>query len=135
MLRLNWYVAPLYPAGYFIRNIPFDVSVRLPEGWDYATALETESREGSTVRFKTVSYETLVDSPLFAGKHMTKLDLDPGGRSRVTLNAMADEPEQLVMSEKAVGVLRELVRQADRLFGSLDAQAQHAHAQLPDVGL
>ena len=118
MLRLNWYVAPLYPAGYFIRNIPFDVSVRLPEGWDYATALETESREGSTVRFKTVSYETLVDSPLFAGKHMTKLDLDPGGRSRVTLNAMADEPEQLAMSEKAVSVLRELVRQADRLFGS-----------------
>ncbi|MBU6320253.1 MAG: peptidase M61 [Alphaproteobacteria bacterium] len=118
MLRLNWYVAPLYPAGYFIRNIPFDVSVRLPEGWDYATALETESRNGSTVRFKTVSYETLVDSPLFAGKHMTKLDLDPGGRSRVTLNAMADEPEQLAMSEKAVGVLRELVRQADRLFRS-----------------
>lgn len=116
MMRLNWYVAPLYPAGYFTRNIPFDVSVKLPEGWDYATALETESRDGSVVRFKRVSYETLVDSPLFAGRHMTKLDLDPGGRSRVTLNAMADQPDQLIMTDAIETTLRELVRQADCLF-------------------
>jgi predicted metalloprotease with PDZ domain len=118
MMRLNWYVAPLYPAGHFIRAIDFDVSVKLPQGWDYATALETESETDGVIDFKTVSYETLVDSPLFAGKHMKKWELDASGKSRVTLNAMADTPDQLAADEKALGALRNLVAQADKLFGA-----------------
>ncbi|MDZ4761445.1 MAG: peptidase M61 [Alphaproteobacteria bacterium] len=118
MLRLNWYVAPLYPAGYFARRIKFDVSVKLPPGWDYATALETDSTAAGFVRFKTASYETLVDSPLIAGKHMKKWDLDPGGRSRVTLNAMADTPGELDAEDGHVTVLRNLVKQGDKLFGA-----------------
>ena len=43
------------------------------------------------MKFKTASWETVIDSPLFAGKYMRKYDLDPGGRSRVTLNTMGDE--------------------------------------------
>ena len=45
MLRLNWYIGALYPAGHFARKVNFDVSVKLPQGWDYATALETASTE------------------------------------------------------------------------------------------
>jgi predicted metalloprotease with PDZ domain len=80
MLRLNWYVAALYPAGHFARQINFDVTVRLPQGWDYATALETASTSGGRIRFRTTSWETVIDSPLFAGRYMKKWDLDPGGR-------------------------------------------------------
>ncbi|MEY4784429.1 MAG: hypothetical protein RIR41_2364 [Pseudomonadota bacterium] len=118
MLRLNWYIGALYPAGHFARKISFDVSVKLPAGWDYATALETASKSGDMVKFKTASWETVIDSPLFAGKYMRKFDLDPGGRSRVTLNAMGDEPGQVNPPAEVIEVHRNLVKQADKLFGA-----------------
>ena len=118
MLRLNWYIGALYPAGHFARKVSFDVSVKLPAGWDYATALETASKSGDTVKFKTASWETVIDSPLFAGKYMRKFDLDPGGRSRVTLNAMGDEPGQVNPPAEVIEVHRNLVKQADKLFGA-----------------
>lgn len=118
MLRLNWYVAALYPAGYFARQIPFEVSVKLPAGWDYATALETISSSNGVVRFKTDSWETVIDSPLIAGKYMRKYDLDPDGRSRVTLNAVGDEAKLVEADSGIVEVMRNLVRQADKLYGA-----------------
>lgn len=118
MLRLNWYIGALYPAGYYSRRVNFDVTVKLPQGWDYATALETASSSNGVVKFKTADWETVIDSPLFAGKYMRKFDLDPGGRSRVTLNAMGDEPGQVDPSPEIIQVLRNLVAQADKLYGA-----------------
>ena len=118
MLRLDWYATALYPAGYFTRQIPLDVSLRLPDGWQFGTALDVASGNATNIHFKTVSFETLVDSPVIAGKNFRKIDLDPGGRSRVTLNVMADEPEFLDASPKVLEIHRELVRQADKLYGA-----------------
>jgi len=118
MLRLNWYIGALYPAGYYSRRVNFDVTVKLPQGWDYATALETASSSNGVVKFKTADWETVIDSPLFAGKYMRKFDLDPGGRSRVTLNAMGDEPGQVDPSPEIIQILRNLVAQADKLYGA-----------------
>jgi predicted metalloprotease with PDZ domain len=118
MLRLNWYIGALYPAGHYARKVNFDVSVKLPPGWDYATALETASVADGVVHFKTASWETVIDSPLFAGKYMRKYDLDPGGRSRVTLNVMGDEAAQADASSEIIQVHRNLVVQADKLFGA-----------------
>ena len=118
MLKLNWYIAALYPAGHYTRKVNFDVSVKLPQGWDYATALETASSANGVVKFKTADWETVIDSPLFAGKYMRKFDLDPGGRSRVTLNVMGDEPGQIDPSPEIIQVNRNLVAQADKLYGA-----------------
>ena len=118
MLRLNWYIAALYPAGHFARRVDFDVSVKLPPGWDYATALDTDTEADGVIRFRRATWETVIDSPLFAGRYMRKFDLDPGGRSRVTLNVMGDEPGQVDPSSDIVDVHRNLVVQADRLFGA-----------------
>jgi predicted metalloprotease with PDZ domain len=118
MLRLNWYATALYPAGYFTRQIQVEARLKLPDGWQFGTALDVASTNGSSTTFKPVSFETLVDSPVFAGKHFKKVDLDPGGRSRVTLNIMADEPEYLEISPQVLEIHRELVRQADKLYGA-----------------
>jgi predicted metalloprotease with PDZ domain len=118
MLRLNWYATALYPAGYFARQIPVEAILKLPEGWQFGTALEVAATRGPRTTFKTVSFETLVDSPVIAGKHFRKVELDPGGRSRVTLNVMADEPAFLEVSPKVIQIHQELVRQADRLYGA-----------------
>jgi predicted metalloprotease with PDZ domain len=118
MLRLNWYIGALYPAGHFSRKVNFDVSVKLPSGWDYATALETASKSGDTVKFKTASWETVIDSPLIAGRYMRKYDLDPGGRSRVTLNTMGDEAGQVDARPDVLQTMRSLVQQMDKLYGA-----------------
>jgi predicted metalloprotease with PDZ domain len=117
MLNLQWGAMALYPADYFTRQIPVAASVRLPEGWQLATGLETAS-EGATTTFKPTSFETLVDSPIFAGRYFKRFDLDPGGKVPVRLNVMADRPELLEATPEQIEAHRALVRQAYRLFGS-----------------
>ena len=85
MMNVQWFALALYPAGHFTRQIQIEPSIRLPSGWSFGTALETQS-SGEVTTFKPVSFETLMDSPMFAGRYFKKLDLDPGGRSRVSLN-------------------------------------------------
>jgi len=43
MLNLQWNSVVLYPAGYFVRQITVEPSVKLPDGWQFATALEPQS--------------------------------------------------------------------------------------------
>lgn len=118
MLRLQWYATALYPAGHFTRRIMVQPSVTLPAGWKFGVALDEASRRGDTVTFKPVTFETLADSPMFAGKHYRQIDLDPGGRSPVKLNIVADAPEYLEASDRVIEIHRELVRQADKLYGA-----------------
>ncbi len=118
ILRLNWYAVALYPAGYFSRRINVDAAIALPAGWKFGTALDVKTTSDNVVAFATVSFETLLDSPLLAGKHFRKIELDPNGRSRVTLNVTADEPDLLEAKPGIVEIHRELVRQADLLFGA-----------------
>src|SRR5215467_6429244 len=40
MLNLQWLSMVLYPAGHFARQITVEPSVRLPDDWQFATALE-----------------------------------------------------------------------------------------------
>jgi predicted metalloprotease with PDZ domain len=114
----EWIALALYPAGYYTRRIQVEASLRLPAGWSYATALETASAVGGLVRFKPVDFDTFVDSPVFAGRHFRQFDLDPGGRSPVRLNVVADSPELLEAKPEQIDKHRALVRQADRLFGA-----------------
>jgi predicted metalloprotease with PDZ domain len=118
MLSLEWNAVALYPAGYFTRDILFQASVRLPPGFTPATALETEGREGDVVRFKPTPFNTLVDSPLIAGRYFRRLDLDPGGPAQVSLDVIADKPADLAATEPEIAAHRALVTQAYALFGS-----------------
>ena len=118
MLSLEWIDLALYPAGYFARQIPVTASVRLPEGWQFATALETASTDGGVTTFKTVSFDTLVDSPMVAGRYFKRLDLDPGGGAPAHLDVVADRAELLEVAPDQLEAHRALVRQAYKLFGS-----------------
>jgi predicted metalloprotease with PDZ domain len=114
MLNLEWNAVALYPAGYYVRQIQVESSVKLPDGWKAATALEVASQEGATVHFKQVSFDTLVDSPIFAGANVRVETLAPG----VRLNIVADQPEQLAATEEQIQLHRNLVTQAVKLFGA-----------------
>ena len=118
MLNLQWNAVALYPAGYFARQIIVEASVRLPEGWEFATALETAASRGDTTMFKPVSLETLADSPIFAGRYFKRLDLDPGGSAPVHLNIVADRADLLEVKPEQLEAHRAMVQQAYKLYGS-----------------
>jgi len=121
IVGVQWNQVVLYPAGHDASRVMVKPTLTLPQGWSYATALETESRNAA-IAFKPVNLETLVDSPLFAGRYLKTFDLDPGaaaaGRPPVRLNVVADREASLGAKPEQIGAHRKLVQQADRLFGS-----------------
>lgn len=118
IVDLAWNTVLMYPAGFFSRDIPFDVTLKLPPGWKYATALETASEEGATVKFKRTALNTLVDSPLYAGTHFKRIDLSPSPTNIVRLNVFADEEKDLDVSSDALEKHKNLAVEAGKLFQS-----------------
>jgi len=118
ILGVQWISTTLYPAGYVARGINVQANLKLPAGWQYATALETDNRAGDEVHFRTSDLETLMDSPLFAGRYSKRFELDPDGKVRVTLNVFADTPESLDAKPDQIAAHRALVQQAYKLYGS-----------------
>jgi len=113
-----WNEVLMYPAGYFSRGIPFDVTIKLPGGWKYATALETESEQGSTIKFKQTPLNTLVDSPLYAGSYFKRIDLSPSATDIVRLNLFADEEKDLELTPEQLEKHKQLAIEADKLYAS-----------------
>jgi predicted metalloprotease with PDZ domain len=118
IVNLEWNAVVLYPAGYFTRRITVNPSVTLPTEWKMGTALEIDSENSGATTFKSVPLNTLVDSPIFAGKYFERFDLDPGGKTLVHLNVVADQPDELKASAEQLRAHRDLVQQAYKLFGS-----------------
>jgi predicted metalloprotease with PDZ domain len=115
---LAWNTVAMYPAGYFSRDIQFDPTLKLPAGWKYATALETASENGPTITFKRTPFNTLVDSPLYAGVNYKRIDLSPTPTDIVHLNLFADAPENLNVTPEELEVHKKLAAEADKLYGS-----------------
>lgn len=118
MVNLQWEKALLYPAGYSHSRITFQPSVRMPAGWQYGVALDTVSFADGLATFAPISLEHLADSPMFAGAHFRRIGLDTNGRSPVHLNLVGDTAASLAASDARIAEYRNLVDQADRLFGA-----------------
>jgi predicted metalloprotease with PDZ domain len=113
IVNLEWNAVVLYPAGYYSRRIPVQADVKLPAGWGIGTALE-----GSGGHFKTTTLNTLVDSPLLAGKYFARVDIDPGAKVPVHLDIAVDRPGQLKIAPDELAAHKALVQQAYKLYGS-----------------
>ena len=118
MLMLEWDKLSLYPAGHYTRDIRIEPSVSLPQGWRFGSALDAASTSAAGTTFKPVTYNTLVDSPIYAGRYFKRVDLNPGGAAPVHLDIVADAPKYLAMTPEQLALHRALVTQALKLFGS-----------------
>nr|WP_295663783.1 peptidase M61 [Polymorphobacter sp.] len=114
LLNLEWNTVVLYPAGYFARRIMVDPSATYPAGWTSATALRTTAVATGAIHYPTVDLDTLVDSPVYAGRYARIEQLSPD----VTLNLFADRPAQLVATPQEIAAHRNLVTQANKLYGA-----------------
>ena len=113
MMNLQWEQVSLYPAGYFTRQIPVQLEVTLPDGWTGAAALDGLKVAGNRYSFAPTNYETLIDSPMFAGRHFRKWDLG----QNVTLNVVADEAKYLDARPDHIARHAALVSETVALFG------------------
>ncbi|HNW17189.1 MAG TPA: peptidase M61 [Sphingorhabdus lacus] len=114
MMNVQWEQVSLYPAGHFTRAIEVKPSITLPSGWTGVAALDGGKITGDRIDYATTSYETLVDSPMFAGPHYRKWDLG----NKVTLNVWADEAKYLDAKPEHIAAHKALVDEALVLFGS-----------------
>ncbi len=114
MLNLRWHQVSLYPAGYYVRQIPVTATATYPDGWQAASAMRPKSRTGSNIVYEKTDYDTLVDSPVFAGQYFQTHQLT----SRVHLNIVADDAKYLKPEKRQLAPHVKLVKEAEALFGS-----------------
>ena len=118
MLNLQWNANTLYPAGYYSRRIMTEASVKFPAGWQFGSALEVASHDGDTVNFKPITYNDLVDSPIYAGKYFKRVDLDPGAKTPVHMDIVADAPKYLEITPAQLKAHQNLVQQMYKMYGA-----------------
>ncbi len=121
LAELEWNQVVFYPAGHAASAIPVNASVRVPTGWQFATALENKGglQADGAQAFGTVSLETLIDSPVFTGEYFKRIDLGKSLGVPVRLNLVADRPANLVMKPEQMEHARNMVQQFARLTGAV----------------
>ena len=114
MLNMQWEAMSLYPAGHYVRRIRVRPTVTMPPGWTTFTALDGQTVSGNRVSWAETDYETLVDSPIFAGLHARRWDIG----NAVSLDVVADKPELLALPPQRLAAFRAMVEEALIAFGS-----------------
>ena len=121
LAELEWNQVLFYPAGYNVRRIPVAASLHVPQGWQFATALEHDAdgaNGANGTHFKTVSVEQLVDSPVFTGEYFRRIDLTDAGEVPVHLNLIGDRAANLELKPEQITEHKALVKQAVAMFGA-----------------
>ncbi len=114
LMNVQWEQVALYPAGYYTRNISIKPSIILPKGWSGVAALDGAKKNGNRIDYGLTTFETLIDSPMFAGAHYKKWDLG----NNVTLNVFGDQAADLAATPEHIAAHKALVDEAVILFDS-----------------
>ena len=129
---LSWNQVLLYPKGFNIHDVTFTPSLKLPDGWKYGTALPGAKRNGDMIDFSPVALNTLVDSPVIAGKYFREIELTPGQNPAHFMDIAADSESALAMSPDTQTHFHQLVAEAGALFGSRHYRDYHFLLTLSD---
>ena len=130
---LSWNTLVVYPDGADASAVMLTPSVIVPDGWKFGTALEKSGKSsGNSTAFKTVSLETLVDSPLLTGRYVREVALAPEITPKHYLDMAADGPEELDLSQEHIDDFDKLVRETGALYKSRHYASYHFLVTLSD---
>ena len=115
---LEWNLLVLYPSGAPTDSLTYQASLRIPQGWKFASSLTVEKQDADEIVFAPVSLTTLVDSPVLAGQNFRSIPLAPDVKPPHHLNIAADSAAALAISDEEVAAYSRLVREAGALFGA-----------------
>jgi predicted metalloprotease with PDZ domain len=129
----NWNRYILYQRDvdntkYFVK-----ASLILPQGWDYASALPVASRAGNHIDFKTVTLETLVDSPTDSGRYYRHILTWSGDGAQSYLDMFADHPEDIDLPQALIDKYKCVTPEAMALYGGRHWNVYHSELTLSDL--
>ena len=130
---ISWNQLILYPLSPPPSQLIFTPSVRLPTGWQFASALAGAQQAGDTVAFAPVAMDKLVDSPLIAGKYFRRVDLTPGESPDVEIDMAADSQNALNMPSETEKHFRKLIAETHAEFGATHYDNYHFLLALSDT--
>jgi predicted metalloprotease with PDZ domain len=129
---LSWNELVLYPLGASASTVMVQPSLKIPDSWKMGTALVENSRAAGLIRFRPVSLETLIDSPVLAGRYFREIALAPDVTPKHFLDLAGDGPEDLNVSSSQIANWNNLVHESGALFRFRHYNAYHFLVTLSD---
>jgi predicted metalloprotease with PDZ domain len=125
LAMLSWNTVVLYPEGANASDVMVTPEAKIPQGWQYGTALTKTNSDSYDLKFDTVSLEQLVDSPLLTGRYFREWPLAPEVTPKHYLDVAADGPEDLEIKPELLAGFNNLVREAGALYKSRHYSSYH----------
>jgi predicted metalloprotease with PDZ domain len=119
MAILEWNLLVLYPEGAKTDDLTYVATLRVPDNWKYATALElAQETDDGSAEFKPVSLTTLVDSPVLTGEYFRSIPLATDVQPPHRLDLAGDSRDAIEIPKDEIEEYSNLVREAQALFQS-----------------
>ena len=115
---INWNTCFVYPEVAKANDLKVNVTLKLPDGWKFASSLKVDEEKDGRVAFQTTTLETLVDSPLIAGRYFRSIKLDTGKNPPAYLDIVTESAAALKLDQDTIDKYGTLVREACDLFGA-----------------
>ena len=133
LARIKWNRLLVYPQGMNSDAISVKAALKLPAGWQFASALSIAGDGKDELQFKEVSLMELVDSPAIIGANFRKLPLTSSGIMN-EIDIVADTPQALELKPETLSGLRAIVQEAHALFGARHYRSYKFLVTLSDHG-
>jgi predicted metalloprotease with PDZ domain len=115
---ISWNTVLLYPAAKSSEDLTYEATLRLPAGWQYATALTVASSGGGEIHFAPLTLTHLIDSPLLAGVHLRKIDIPSSSPFPHRIDIAADSDAATVTPDDFTAKYGRLVEEERAAFGA-----------------
>jgi predicted metalloprotease with PDZ domain len=138
MAVINWNTLLLYPQGWTSDELTFEATLKLPTGWKFGTSLPVSAETGDQLKdqrqitFKPVSLTMLIDAPVITGQYLKVVPLNPGKTPPVEMDIGADSAAALDPPADVWEHYKNLVTQANAIFGAQHYRDYHFLYSLSD---
>lgn len=133
MVKVPWQRVLLYPAGWYVRDIPVRATLRLAAGLRPVTSLAFDANNAGVLTFEPVTLERLVDAPVYAARYMRRIPMGPAAAKPVQLDLLADAPDDLAITSSQVDAMKAMVAQTLKVFGPAPYRHYDAIVSLSDA--
>jgi predicted metalloprotease with PDZ domain len=110
---LGWNTVLLFPPGKDGEELMVEGSIKMPEGWTSACALQ--QTDG---KYERASLTTYIDSPLIMGRYLKSVDIPSGTGPPHRINIVADSRAALETPATFAADYSRLVAEAGAAFGA-----------------
>jgi predicted metalloprotease with PDZ domain len=129
---LSWNQFLLYPKDVPTDQLQYQADLKVPNGWRYGTALPIDRESGNEIVFKPSSLTSLIDAPVQTGANFRTVELSPGSPVKHFLHIAADSERATRITDDEVKHYRNLVQEANALFGAHHYRDYHFLLTLSD---